>query len=133
LEEVELVTGAPKNELVNDFVQALAEKDVKRGLKAVSKAAEDNLDMKIFLKLILQKVRFILLIRLKAGLDKEIESEVRKEDFEFLQKLSGASGVNINSNTLYELLDTHDKIGRSYIPQLPLELVLVKLSQEKQA
>ena len=131
LEEVELVTGAPKNELVNDFVKALAGKDVKGGLQAISVAAQQNLDMKVFLKLILQKVRFVLLIRLKAGLDKEIESEVRKEDFEFLKELSGQKGFNINSNTLYELLDTHDKIGRSYIPQLPLELVLVKLSQQE--
>lgn len=129
LSEVEMVTGAPKNQLVNNFISALSESNAEKGLKAISQASKMNIDMKVFLKLILQKIRFVLLLRLKAGLDEEIENEVRKEDFDFLKKLSEDKESKINSNVLYELLETHDKISRAYIPELPLELAIAKLSE----
>src|SRR3990167_907210 len=60
-EGVEMVTGAPKGKLVNNFISAIAEKDLEKGLKAIDTAVESNIDMKVFLKLILRKLRAILL------------------------------------------------------------------------
>src|SRR3989344_4776802 len=46
-EEVEKITGAPKAKLVNDFIGALASKNLEEGIGAVRRAAGENLDMKI--------------------------------------------------------------------------------------
>lgn len=127
VEEVEMVTGAPRGNLVNEFLSALSEGDLNKGLNVVSKVVGENIDVKTFLKLILQRVRFVLLLRLKAGLDEEIKNELKSEDFEFLKKLAENNSQKINSHTLLELLDAYEKIGSSYIPQLPLELFLVKI------
>jgi len=127
IEEVEIVTGAPKSELVNGFVTAIAEGNLENGLKSISSAVEQNIEMKTFLKLILQKIRFILLLRFGAGLEKEIENELKKEDFDFLKKMSSKEGTKINSQVLVELLGAYEKIGGSYISQLPLELAVVKI------
>jgi len=132
LEEVELVTGAPKAELLNSFVGALSDGNLKEGLKIISTAVEQNIDIKTFLKLILQRVRFIMLLRLRAGLDEEIEKELRKEDFEFLKKLSEVKESKANSASLLELLEAYDKINHSYIPELPLELALVKIAKKEE-
>lgn len=132
LEEVELVTGSPKAELLNLFVGALSEGNLKDGLKAISTAVEQNIEIKTFLKLILQRVRFVMLLRLKLGIDEEIKKELREEDFEFLRKLSQEKNSKANSASLLDLLEAYDRINSSYIPELPLELALVKITKKEE-
>jgi len=57
IEEVEKVTGAPKSELVNDFIDAISKKDSDKALDTISKAVNQNIEMKIFISLILSKIR----------------------------------------------------------------------------
>jgi len=52
-EEIEQVTGAPKAELVRDILEALVEKDIEKGMKAIQGATAANAEMKLFAKLIL--------------------------------------------------------------------------------
>lgn len=131
--EVEMVTGAPKGELVNKFIASIASGELENGLKAVSEVVSQNVDVKTFLKIVLQRIRFTLLLRLKAGLDNEIEKELRSEDFEFLKKLAAEKDSKINSQTLWEFLDAYEKTNLSHIAQLPLELALVKILKKDSA
>src|SRR3990167_4375888 len=62
-EEIEKITGAPKTILINDFISAIAEKNLEQGIGAVRKASAENLDMKIYLKLIIQKFRIAIILR----------------------------------------------------------------------
>ena len=130
VEEVENITGAPKGDLVNNFISAIAEKKLEIGLKAVNDAIENNVDMKIFLKLILHKMRVILLLRFAKDMEKMFKSEFSENDFEFLKKFSKNKDVNISSNTIKEMLEAYEMVGKAYINQLPLELVLIKLISE---
>lgn len=66
-DEVRLVTGAPAIDLVHDIVSAIAGSDLERGLTTVQKATSQNIDMSIFLKLILHTSRAVLLIRFGAS------------------------------------------------------------------
>jgi len=127
IEEVELVTGAPKGNLVNDFVEAVSEKKLEDALRVVGTVVSQNVDMKTFLKLVLHKIRVVLLLKYAKEMEGGFKEQFVKEDFEFLKKLSEDKDSNINSEILYELLGAYDAIGRSYIPQLPVELALVKL------
>lgn len=130
--EVERVAGAPKGSLVNDIVSAIAFGEIENGLKAVHSAAEGNIDMKVFLKMILQKVRSVMLLKYAKDMEKVIKEQFSEDDFTFLKKLSVEEKSKINSSALNELLFAYDATGRSYIPQLPLELALIKiLKQDK--
>lgn len=127
-EEVEIVTGAPKNSIVNAFIDALAEGKVEKGIEALHVAVEQNIDMVIFTKLILEKLRFILLIGNAPEMAKSIQERVSAEDFEYLSKLAKEKNKNISFETLLELLRASQLIGRAFIPQLPLELALMKIA-----
>ena len=82
--------------------------------------------------MILHKVRSVILLRYAHDMEGIIKKQFGSEDFEFLKKLSGVEKSKINSNTLNEFLIAYDATGRSYIPQLPLELALIKiLKQDK--
>ena len=127
VEEVEKVAGAPRGKIVNDIVTGLAEGDLDKSVQAVNSAIEGNIDMKVFLKMILHKVRSVMLLKYAKDMESVIKEQFGVEDFELLKKLSAQEKSKVNSNTLTELLLAYDATGRSYIPQLPLELALIKI------
>jgi len=144
-EDVEKITGAPKTTLVNDFISAIALKDLEKGILVVKKAAEENLDMKLFLKLIIQKFRMAIILRYAPKLKDEMMGDLSEGDLEFLQSLikedperrpAASYGADkagmINSHSLAALLEAYENIDKAFIAELPLELALVKiLSIEK--
>lgn len=127
VEEVERVTGAPKSELVNKYIEALDGGDIETGLNALAKAAEANIEMKVFLELVLSKVRAIILMKVSESRKKQFADVFSEEDMKFMSEISSNKSTKINSDVLLELLKAHDLIGQSAVPQLPLELVLVKV------
>jgi len=126
-EEVELVTGAPKTELVNDFIRAIDEGNLETGLSAIGKATELNIDMLLYFKLILHKMHSILLLRNLKSSEGKLQDEMTDTDFKFIKSLADKKPSTINSDTLLTLLSYYDMVAKAYIPELPLELVLTKL------
>ncbi len=125
--EVEVVTGAPKAELVADILSSIVEKNLELGLKAVQKAAEANAEMKLFAKLILERLRFLFLLRLKAGMESHIKSQVSEDDFLFLQTLAAKAGPDLTAETLVRFIEAYENSGRTSIPELALELALAEV------
>lgn len=123
-EEVEVVTGAPKAGMVRDILEAIVEKNLEKGLKAIQAAGEANAEMKLFAKLILERLRFLFLIRLKAGMDEYIKSQISEDDFEFLKNLAAKAGPDLTSETLLKFITAYEDSGRTSIPELALELAL---------
>ena len=123
--EVERVTGAPARDLVNSFIAALAESDIEKGMGAVQKALEQNVDMSVFLKLILRNLRFILLLRFAKRQEEAIREHVTKEDFDFLSAMVSSS--RITSHTLKTFLSAHDTMRYAHVPELSLELALMEV------
>ena len=130
-EEVEMVTGAPKTEVVNDFIRAIDESNLELGLKAVSKATEANIDILLYFKLVLHKMRAILLLRNSKSSEGKLQEEMTDTDYIFLKSLALKKPSTITSDTLLTLLSYYDMVNKAYIPELPLELVLTKLIEKK--
>jgi len=140
-EDIEKITGAPKTTLVNNFIFAITSNKIEDGIKTIRNASEDNLDMKLFLKLIIQKFRIAIILKYAPKLEKEISHDLSIEDFNFLKEIVkedmsvnvkiAKSGM-INSTTLAHLLESYQNIDKAFISELPLELALIKvLSVEK--
>jgi len=142
IEDVEKITGSPKTTLVNDFISAIVKKEIEKGITAVRKAAEENLDMKLFLKLIIQKFRMAIILKYAPRLEKEMVSELSDIDSEFLKNLAKedpksftndgtGKQATLHSSTLSVLLDAYKNIENAFISELPLELALIKIIGEK--
>lgn len=129
VEEVEKITGAPKTSLVNNLIDALADGDSEKGLEAIGKAVDQNIDMKVYISMILAKVRAVLLTRFSKSSMKKFEDTMTDEDLSKLKGWAGEKGKNINSKTLEKLLDAYMVTGGTYLPQIPLELVIVELCE----
>ena len=130
VEEIERVTGAPRSGVVNKLITAIQDCDVAGGLGAVKEVSGANVDAKVFFKLLLQKIRYILLLRNAPDMAKEISEDVSEADFAFLKEFAQKNDLRITSAVLLELLSAYDFVGRSYIAELPLELAIIKLCQK---
>jgi DNA polymerase III subunit gamma/tau len=126
--EVEEVTGAPRSELVWSILEAVVEGPpaggLEKGLKAVREASGANADMKVFARLILERMRFLFLLRLKAGMDEYIKNQISEDDFNHLRDLAAKAGPSLTADTLLLFITAYENSGRTSIPELALELAL---------
>src|SRR3989344_5543354 len=143
-EDVEKITGAPQTSLVNDFISAIASRNLEKGMKAVASAGAGNLDMKLYFKLIIAKFRVGMIMRYAPKLTKEMSEDLGEADVKFLEDLvkkdperkPGASygagkGDLFRSATLVVLLEQYQNIDNAFIAELPLALALVKILGEE--
>ena len=125
------IVGKPSARLTNDLISSIAEKNAEKGLSSIRVAAEYNVDMNVFAKLILRKLRAVLLLRYAPAMREEMKSDFSEEDFAFLNECA-VSAKAVNSATLSEFLGAYQKIDHSYISQIPLELALIKITSNEQ-
>ena len=79
-EDVEKITGAPKTTLVNDFLSAIVEKNLEKGIETIKIASELNLDIKLYFKLIIQKFRMAIILRYAPKLKEEMTGYLSDTD-----------------------------------------------------
>jgi DNA polymerase III subunit gamma/tau len=127
LDEVILVMGAPRGEMINDFIRAIDENNLELGLSSISMATEANIDLLLYFKLVLHKMRAILLLRTLKSSEEKLKEEMTDADFTFLKALSEKKPSTINSDTLLTLLSYYDLVSHAYLPEMVLEVVLNKL------
>lgn len=128
--EVELVTGAPKGVILNNIIEAIEEGDTGKALSEVRNASLDNIDMKVFLKLLLDRMRTILLLRFAPDLEAEIKESLSENDYKLLSGFAKKKSSKINSKTLDEFLKAYEDVSYSAIKSLPIELALIRLQGE---
>ena len=131
LKEVEKVTGAPKSKMINDSVQAVATGDVDLVFAVTKNIAESNIDVKVFMRLFLEKFRAGIVLRIAPNKAGDLEGSFSSDDLGFLKKLVAEHVEVFNAGNLLRLLEAFDLLGRSAMPVLAFELVLVEIIQKK--
>ncbi len=124
-EIVEAATGAPRREQVHALVNALAKGERSAALSSIERAAKADVDMKLYLTLVLEALRATLLIRYAPDLRTVIAEELGADEFTVLEKF--ATEKNITHTTMLAFLTAADRIRYAPIPALPLELAVLEL------
>lgn len=125
--EIEAITGAPNEIIVNEFLNSLKEKDVNRGFFAINQAVNQNIEMDIYLKMILSKLRFALMLRYAPNTKNYVKEQIKESDLLYLEDLIKDKPEFITSNTLSILLDAYQSQKFSVISSLPIEMALIKI------
>jgi len=134
LKEVELVTGAPRSELVRDFIKAIISKNTEEGFKVLDMVNENGADINIFAGLVLEKLRNILTVSGAPSLSAQVKERVSEADFEFINGITGPANINRIELTrqvaraISSLIDSLEKIKRSANPSAVLEVYCVNLT-----
>lgn len=124
-EVVETATGAPRREQVHALLSALALGERGKALEAIEKAAKADVDMHLFLELVLEALRATLLIRYAPELKESLMTELGADEFSALEKC--AKEKNITHATMLAFLTAAERIRYAPIPALPLELAVLEL------
>lgn len=125
LQEVSAITGAPKADIINRFIIAITEKDADGALKALGDIENAGVSVSIFLTLVLEKLRFILLTTYMASSATAIKPRVSLEDWDFISKI--AKEKTVTPDMIVILLEANSGIRRAIIDVLPLELAVVRI------
>lgn len=125
-DEVAAIIGAPKSSLLSKLVVALNGKDADEALSAVGAAVNANVDMKLFARLLLERVRAVMLARNSKGSAQAALSAFSEDDQKQLAELAASKESTLNSHLLLLLLDAAERTSRTSIPQLPLEIAIVE-------
>ncbi len=126
--EVEKITGAPSLWLVFNFILSIMDSDPAGGLSITNKSAEENRDFKIFAKLVLREIRLAMLLKFAPAMEKELLEGMGQEEKDFLNDLKNRANSHILPAVLKEMISAYEMIGYAYLPQLPIELALIKLT-----
>jgi DNA polymerase-3 subunit gamma/tau len=114
-EDVQKIFGYNFENLENEFLIAMAEKNKEKVFEKYFELRKNNFDTNIFLNNLIEKIRLSLLLKnsKKFSLDK-------KEEMEFLKNL------NLNSLILKKLLELEERIQSSTRKDLALEVFLIE-------
>lgn len=127
-QEVEMATGAPDSRLVNSFLKAISQRDVEGGLTALKIAMDRGVEEKVFLDLILRKIRAVIMYRFVAGSRKDMDKDFSKEDMTFIEDLAKNAVQTLSSKELALLLSAYDSVRVATVPGLALELALLRVA-----
>ena len=130
VDAVARIVGAPTHDLVNRVLLAVESGDVSDGLLAIRTAREGSVDMAVYLRLILEKMRATLMLRYEKSAEAHYKEAFTPDDLAMLLKLAHSEGKKINSHVLYEFLEATRSTGFSSVPSLPIELALIKVVGE---
>jgi DNA polymerase-3 subunit gamma/tau len=125
-DEVELVTGAPSQQLIENLLTAINEKNAESVIDFLKQAQEQNIDAYIFVQMLVQAVRTILFIRFSKEEQARIKEQLDEETYKFYLNLAKEKN-NIHSGLLATLLDSYKNMHVSFSQYLALELALIEL------
>ncbi len=129
-DEVAMIIGAPKRAIILKLLHAFHSKDVKKGLKAIEEAVAEHVEIKLLLRLLLEQVRVVMLLRNSGNQDSLLEAYNPDMQTE-LKALAKEVGTPLNSHLLLKLIDCSEQSSRSPLPALPLEIALVEHCESK--
>ncbi len=125
-DEVATIIGAPKVSLIIDLLSALHQKNVSSALATVRTVTALHLDMKLFLRMLLEAVRAVMLIRNDQSSTEAILAPFSPNLAEAITKFATDTTSTLNSHLLLKLIRATDDASRSPLSQLPLEVAIVE-------
>ena len=128
-DEVAAIIGAPKTATMQSLLTALHEKNADAALTAVGTAVTSQVDMKLFARLLLEHIRAVMLVRNQPGNKEQILANFGADTAEMITTIAGGDTA-INSHMLLRFLTATEQVGRSPIPQLPLEVAIMELGEK---
>lgn len=125
-DEVADVVGAPRNILLQEMLVAFGTKNLESGLETLSQVATSHVDIKLFYKLFLERLRSIMIVRHNPKTGDALALQYGEAEQKLMLAYAKDATSPINSHLLMKALAMGEYIGKSYVQILPLELLLIE-------
>lgn len=129
---VEKLLGIADREIIFKFLNFLNQKKAKESIEFLNEIIYKGIDLQEFTKSLIQYLREALLLKIDSQFENPLFLGLTSEQKDELKSLAG----NFPESELKEILEkfvvVENKIKYASIPQLPLELTIVEICQEKE-
>ena len=125
--DTEKSLGTPRESLIEQFIISIGKKDVDGALKALKEAKENEMNMELFGRLTLEKVRDIILIKFSPTHEENLAHRYSEERVKFIKECASSKEMHWNGEVLRKLLLAVMESEKSFIPELSLELLAISL------
>ena len=130
-DEVARIIGAPKKAVLRAIILGLYEKDAAKSLAALASVEGENLDMKVFMRMLLARARAVMLTRHSPNDATKMLAQFSEDDAELITNIAKDAKSSFNSALLVRLIEATEMTGRTAITTLPLELAIIDLTNIK--
>ena len=127
-DEVAAIIGAPKLAIIEALLLALHEKKTEAALAAVEAAVTSHVEMKLLVRVVLEHVRAVMLLRNRPDQKDTILASFSESVRTTLTTIATSATTPLNSHLLLKLLTVCDQTNKSPLPQLPLEIMIVEVT-----
>jgi len=128
-DEVAVIIGAPKTGTLLKLLDALHNKDKESALTAVQDAVSQNVDMKLFTRVLLEHIRAAMLMRNMPAQTDALLSAFGSDTQTKLKEYA-TSASPLNSHMLLRFLQAVELVSRSPIPHAPIEIAIIELTEK---
>lgn len=125
-QEVEEIIGTTDRRAVENLAGFLLENNTSSALQLVNKLSEDGYDLEVLVKSLLNYLRQLMLLSVDQDLSKNFSFELTPEQTKKLADLAAKAKTAAILNIINNLFECQGKIKVSFMPQLPIELAIIK-------
>jgi len=126
-DEVAEIIGAPKSSIMADLLDGLHGKDVEKALTAIGVVVDAHGDMKMFTRLLLERVRAVMLLRNMPAQEASLLAHFTESDQSQIKRIASTTPSPLNSHALMRLLTATEDAGKTQLSHLPLEMAVIDI------
>ena len=107
---------------------SVGKKEIDNALKTLNEAKENDMNMELFGRLTLEKIRDIVLIKFSPSHETNLTHRYSEDRIKFIKECATSKEMQWNGEVLRKLLLAVMESERSFIPELSLELFAINLA-----
>lgn len=123
------ILGITSNQSVENLTELVFDKKTAETLLLINKIYKDGSNLEFLAKSWLEYLRKIMLLSVDSEMDKKIFSKMTSEQKEKIILLSQKTSLDFIILCINKISETIVKIKESFIPQLPLESLIIELTK----
>lgn len=127
--EVEEILGTADRKFTQDVAGMMIAKDTAGAIGKINSLLDDGYDLSVFAKSLINYFRQIMLLKVSENLSSFFAYEMTGEQIEGMKKLAQKAELANIILTINLLLEAQGKISSFILPQLPLEIAIIKATQ----
>lgn len=126
VKEVEEILGTTDRKFSREIVGMIIAKDATSAINRINELLNEGYDLQIFAKSLVNYLRQLMLLKINPELKAHFTYEITSEQIEEMLAQAEKAELAKIILTINLLLDAQNKIAASILPQLPLEIAIIR-------
>ena len=126
LQEVTQILGTARHTTVKKMADKIIQQDINESLQIINRLIKDGINLEVFTKSLINFLRYILLASFDKSILEQLDSGLTPEDKKTISRLIQKTNPRFLEKIIENLNEARLKIKSSFLPQLPLELAVIK-------